>query len=43
MLKLYFATDRGLTGAAFGLPPTPTALEAYLEILGDCPGSLPDD
>lgn len=37
MVKLYFASDRGLTGAPFGLPPTPTALDAYLEILGDCP------
>ena len=24
-------------GAPFGLPPTPLALDAYLEILGDCP------
>lgn len=37
MIKLYFATDRGYLGAPFGLPPTVTALEAYLEILGDCP------
>ncbi|HQV58554.1 MAG TPA: 3-keto-5-aminohexanoate cleavage protein [Ilumatobacteraceae bacterium] len=33
MVKLYFSTDRGLYGAPFGLPPTPTALDAYLEIL----------
>lgn len=33
MVKLYFSTDRGLTGTAFGLPPTPTALAAYLELL----------
>jgi len=39
MIKLYFSTDRGYLGAPFGLPPTVTALEAYLEVLGDC--SLP--
>jgi len=33
MAKLYFSTDRGLTGAPFGLPPTVAALEAYLELL----------
>jgi uncharacterized protein (DUF849 family) len=33
MVKLYFSTDRGLTGAPFGLPPTVTALDAYLELL----------
>jgi uncharacterized protein (DUF849 family) len=33
MVKLYFGTDRGLLGAPFGLPPTVTALEAYLEML----------
>jgi uncharacterized protein (DUF849 family) len=33
MVKLYFSTDRGLLGAPFGLPPTVTALDAYLEIL----------
>ena len=32
-IKLYFSTDIGLTGTAFGLPPTPTALYAYLELL----------
>jgi uncharacterized protein (DUF849 family) len=37
MIKLYFSTDRGYLGAPFGLPPTATALEAYLEVLGDCP------
>jgi uncharacterized protein (DUF849 family) len=37
MIKLYLSEDRGYSGAAFGLPVTPTALEAYLEILGDCP------
>jgi uncharacterized protein (DUF849 family) len=36
MIKLYFSAERGYSGAPFGLPPTPTALEAYLEILGDC-------
>ncbi len=33
MAKLYFSTERGLMGAAFGLPPTPPALDAYLEML----------
>ena len=28
------SSDRGLYGAPFGLPPTPTALAAYLELLG---------
>ena len=37
MIKLYLSEDRGYSGAAFGLPVTPTALDAYLEILGDCP------
>ncbi|HEY8525387.1 MAG TPA: 3-keto-5-aminohexanoate cleavage protein [Acidimicrobiales bacterium] len=37
MIKLYLAEDRGYRGAPFGLPVTPTALDAYLEILGDCP------
>jgi uncharacterized protein (DUF849 family) len=32
-VKLYLSSDRGLYGAAFGLPPTPTALAAYLELL----------
>ncbi len=36
MVKLYFSTDRGLTGTPFGLPPTLTALEAYLELLEGC-------
>lgn len=36
MLKLYLATERGYLGAPFGLPPTRTALDAYLEVLGDC-------
>ena len=36
MVKLYFSTDRGLTGAAFGLPPTAAALDAYLELLDGC-------
>lgn len=39
MIKFYFSTERGLLGAPFGLPPTPTALDAYLELLGD--SSLP--
>jgi 3-keto-5-aminohexanoate cleavage enzyme len=36
MVKLYFSSDQGYFGAPFGLPPTATALDAYLEILGDC-------
>jgi 3-keto-5-aminohexanoate cleavage enzyme len=36
MVKLYFSTDRGYLGAPFGLGPTATALDAYLEVLGDC-------
>ena len=37
MIKLYLSEERGYSGAAFGLPVTVTALDAYLEILGDCP------
>jgi uncharacterized protein (DUF849 family) len=37
MIKLYLAEDRGYMGAPFGLPVTLLGLEAYLEILGDCP------
>ena len=36
MIKLYFATERGYLGAPFGLPPTLTALDAYLELLEGC-------
>jgi 3-keto-5-aminohexanoate cleavage enzyme len=36
MIKLYLSEQRGLGGSPFGLPVTPTALDAYLEILGDC-------
>jgi uncharacterized protein (DUF849 family) len=36
MVKLYFATEQGLTGTAFGLAPTRTALAAYLELLAGC-------
>jgi uncharacterized protein (DUF849 family) len=32
-VKLYLSSDRGLGGAPFGLPPTVTALAAYLELL----------
>jgi uncharacterized protein (DUF849 family) len=32
-VKLYLGSDRGLYGAPFGLPPTVTALAAYLELL----------
>ena len=37
MAKFYLSTERGLMGAPFGLPPTPAALEAYLDLLGDAP------
>lgn len=33
MVKLYLSTERGLTGAPFGLPPTRAGLDAYLELL----------
>jgi 3-keto-5-aminohexanoate cleavage enzyme len=36
MVKLYFSTERGYMGAPFGLPPTPTGLAAYLELLEGC-------
>ena len=36
MIKLYFSTERGYLGAPFGLPPTVTALDAYLEMLDGC-------
>jgi 3-keto-5-aminohexanoate cleavage enzyme len=36
MIKLYFGADRGLLGAPFGLPPTVSALDVYLEMLHDC-------
>jgi 3-keto-5-aminohexanoate cleavage enzyme len=32
-LKLYFSSARGLSGTAFGLPPSRTALAAYVELL----------
>ena len=39
-VKFYFGGDfdylGGARGVSFGLPPTPTALAAYLELLGDC-------
>jgi 3-keto-5-aminohexanoate cleavage enzyme len=37
MFKFYLSTERGYMGAPFGLPPTKLAVDAYLEILGDCP------
>jgi 3-keto-5-aminohexanoate cleavage enzyme len=47
MVKFYFGGDAGYLdashgGVAFGLPPTPTALEAYLEMLDgwDVPWSV---
>ena len=33
MVKFYLCGDRGLTGTAFGLPVTTTALAAYVELL----------
>jgi len=36
MIKLYLATERGYLGAPFGLPPTRTSLDAYLELLDGC-------
>lgn len=37
MAKFYLSTERGLSGAPFGLPPTTAALDAYLDLLGDAP------
>jgi uncharacterized protein (DUF849 family) len=37
MFKFYLSTERGYLGAPFGLPATTLALDAYLELLGDCP------
>ena len=37
MVKFYLSTERGLSGAPFGLPPTVAALDAYLDLLGDAP------
>jgi 3-keto-5-aminohexanoate cleavage enzyme len=37
MIKLYLSEERGLGGSPFGLPVTERGLDAYLEILGDCP------
>jgi 3-keto-5-aminohexanoate cleavage enzyme len=37
MIKLYFGGERGYLGGVFGLPPTPTAFNAYLSMLTDCP------
>jgi uncharacterized protein (DUF849 family) len=36
MVKLYFSAERGPLGASFGLPPTASALDAYLELLDGC-------
>ena len=36
MIKLYFGAERGLLGAPFGLPPTVSALDVYLEMMADC-------
>jgi uncharacterized protein (DUF849 family) len=37
MVKFYLSTERGLSGAPFGLPPTAAGLDAYLDMLGDAP------
>ena len=37
MVKFYLSTERGLSGAPFGLPPTRAGLDAYLDLLGDTP------
>jgi uncharacterized protein (DUF849 family) len=39
MLRFYFggSENEAPGGFWFGLPPTATALDAYLELLGDCP------
>jgi 3-keto-5-aminohexanoate cleavage enzyme len=37
MFKFYLSTDRGYMGAPFGLPATLGGLEAYLDLMGDCP------
>jgi uncharacterized protein (DUF849 family) len=37
MAKFYLSTERGLSGAPFGLPPTAAGLDAYLDLLGDAP------
>jgi uncharacterized protein (DUF849 family) len=37
MVKFYLSTERGLSGAPFGLPPTVAGLEAYLDLLGEAP------
>ncbi len=39
MIKLYFGGERGYfgNGTPFGLPPTPAALAAYVELLDDMP------
>jgi uncharacterized protein (DUF849 family) len=37
MVKFYLSTERGLSGAPFGLPPTAAGLDAYLDLLGDAP------
>ena len=37
MVKFYLSTERGLSGAPFGLPPTVAGLDAYLDLLGDTP------
>ena len=37
MVKFYLSTERGLSGAPFGLPPTAAGLDAYLDLLDDAP------
>ena len=36
MLKFYLSTEQGYMGAPFGLPPTRSGLDVYLDLLGDC-------
>jgi uncharacterized protein (DUF849 family) len=37
MFKFYLSTEKGYMGAPFGLPPTRGGLDAYLDMMGDCP------
>ena len=37
MIKLHFGGEDGYLGGVFGLPPTKSALEAYLSMLEGCP------
>ena len=37
MFKFYLSTEKGYMGEPFGLPPPRGGLDAYLDMLGDCP------